>query len=238
MLFIVYYIPVNNSSRKSGNKPPFTVFLAATVMIFFLSLSTADSIGFVPDYIDGSTSFDSAQDGSLATGGSDSQNIALASLPELGEETLAVSGVAPERLIISAIDLDLAIQNPATRDINTLDALLQNGPARYVDSAKLDEQGNMIIFAHSSNLPIVRNKMYQAFNKIPELKAGDTITLTAEGKAYMYSVVSIITADATNTNIDMSPSKGTRLTLVTCDTLTGKSARFVLEASFVGTYNI
>ena len=208
-----------------------TVFLAATVVIFFLSLSTADSVGFVPDYIDGSTS--------LTTSGSDSQNnIALASLPELGEETPAVSGVAPERLIIPAIDLDLAVQNPATRDISALDALLQNGPARYVDSAQLGEVGNMIIFAHSSNLPIVRNKMYQAFNKVPELKTGDTITLTAQGKAYMYSVVSIITADATNTNIDMSPEKGTRLTLVTCDTLTGKSARYVLEASFVGTYDI
>ncbi len=230
MLFIVYYIPVNNSSRKSGNKPPFTVFLAATVMIFFLSLSTADSIGFVPDYIDGSTP--------LTTSGSGTQNVALASLPELGQETPAVSGVEPERLIISAIDLDLAIQNPSTRDIGTLDALLQNGPARYVDSAQLGEVGNMIIFAHSSNLPVVRNKMYQAFNKIPKLKAGDTITLTAQGKAYMYSVVSLTTADASNTSIDMSPAKGTRLTLVTCDTLTGKSARYVLEASFVGTYDI
>ncbi|OGG54946.1 hypothetical protein A3C20_02605 [Candidatus Kaiserbacteria bacterium RIFCSPHIGHO2_02_FULL_55_25] len=222
---------MNNSSHKSEDRPPVTVFLAATVVIFFLSLSTADSVGFVPDYIDGSTS--------LTTSGSDSQNnIALASLPELGEETPAVSGVAPERLIIPAIDLDLAVQNPATRDISALDALLQNGPARYVDSAQLGEVGNMIIFAHSSNLPIVRNKMYQAFNKVPELKTGDTITLTAQGKAYMYSVVSIITADATNTNIDMSPEKGTRLTLVTCDTLTGKSARYVLEASFVGTYDI
>ncbi|OGG78503.1 hypothetical protein A3F56_01545 [Candidatus Kaiserbacteria bacterium RIFCSPHIGHO2_12_FULL_55_13] len=227
----MYYIAVNNSSHKSEDRPPVTVFLAATVVIFFLSLSTADSVGFVPDYIDGSTS--------LTTSGSDSQNnIALASLPELGEETPAVSGVAPERLIIPAIDLDLAVQNPATRDISALDALLQNGPARYVDSAQLGEVGNMIIFAHSSNLPIVRNKMYQAFNKVPELKTGDTITLTAQGKAYMYSVVSIITADATNTNIDMSPEKGTRLTLVTCDTLTGKSARYVLEASFVGTYDI
>ena len=158
-IFIVYYISVNTTSHKSGNKPPFTVFLAATVMIFFLSLSTADSIGFVPDYIDGS-----------ATASAGSQSIALASLPELGEETPAVSGIAPERLIIPAIDLDLAVQNPATRDINALDALLQNGPARYVDSAKLGEQGNMIIFAHSSNLPIVRNKMYQAFNKIPSLR--------------------------------------------------------------------
>ena len=38
-----------------------------------------------------------------------------------------------------------------------------------------------------------------------------------------------------DTTIDLSVSLGTKLTLVTCDTLTGKSARFVLTADFVGT---
>jgi sortase (surface protein transpeptidase) len=78
--------------------------------------------------------------------------------------------------------------------------------------------------------------MFQAFNKIPDLKAGDSITLTgADGTRYVYSVGRVYKADAENTSIDMSPSLGTRLVLVTCDTLTGKSARFVLEASLVGT---
>ena len=54
----------------------------------------------------------------------------------------------------------------------------------------------------------------------------------------MYSVVSIITADAYQHQHRHVARKGTRLTLVTCDTLTGKSARYVLEASFVGTYDI
>jgi sortase (surface protein transpeptidase) len=128
------------------------------------------------------------------------------------------------------------VQNPTTKDLGALDALLTSGPARYVDSAKLGEAGTMIIFAHSSHLPIVHNKMYQAFNKIPDLKAGDSITLTGEdGVRYLYSVSRVYKADAESTSIDMSPSLGTRLVLVTCDTLTGKSARFVLEASLVGT---
>jgi LPXTG-site transpeptidase (sortase) family protein len=233
---MVYYLGVNNSRHTETKKPPFTVFLAATIVIFFLSLSSADSIDLVPNYIDGSSA-----------SAADSQSVALSSLPQLGlsgqGETAATDatttvGFEPERLIIPAIGLDLAVQNPSTRDIDTLDALLQNGPARYVDSAKLGEAGNMIIFAHSSHLPIVHNKMFQAFNKIPDLKAGDSITLTAGGTAYMYSVVSVTKADVSDTSIDMSASKGTRLTLVTCDTLTGKSARYVLEADFVGTYTL
>ncbi|MFA7309331.1 MAG: sortase [Candidatus Paceibacterota bacterium] len=214
-------------------KPPFGVFLAATVLIFFLALSTADSIGFVPDYIDGTAPIASRE------------QLPLSDLPTLGDsvldeaqDTAATVGIIPERIVIPAIDMDLAVQNPSTRDINALDALLVNGPARYIDSAKLGEVGNMIIFAHSSHLPIVHNAMYKAFNRVPELSAGDMVTLQANGKNYLYSVTSITTADASNTKIDMSTTLGTRLTLVTCDTLTGKSARFVLEASYVGSYDI
>jgi LPXTG-site transpeptidase (sortase) family protein len=214
--------------QHKPKKPPFGVFLSAVIVMFFLTLSSADSVGFVPYYIDGSLS---PQD----------QKLALSDLPLLGEAQKEVSKVTekqhtalPERIVIPSISMDLAIQNPSTRDVNILDALLQQGPARYVDSAKLGESGNMIIFAHSSHLPIVHNQMFRAFNRVPELKAGDSINLLAEGKTYIYTVVSVEKADATDTSIDLSKTLGTRLTLVTCDTLTGKSARFILTADFVG----
>jgi len=210
------------------------VFFAAVLVVFFTSLSTADSLGFVPDYIDGTTP---------ASAGT--QSVALSSLPQLGisadpaiasTSTPTTEGILPVRIKIGAISMDLPVQNPDTRNVDTLDTLLQQGPARYVDSAKLGESGNMIIFAHSSHLPIVHNKMFQAFNGIPELKAGDSITVTgADGKRYLYSVDSVTKADVdSGTTIDLSPTQGTKLTLVTCDTLTGKSARYILVADFVG----
>jgi LPXTG-site transpeptidase (sortase) family protein len=123
--------------------------------------------------------------------------------------------------------------------VNTLDNLLKSGPAHYINSADLGQAGNLIIFAHSSHLPIVINKMFQAFNKVPDLNAGDSITIVgSDGKNYLYSVVSVVKADVNNgTTIDTSPTHGTNLTLVTCDTLTGVSARFVLTATFVGVSN-
>jgi LPXTG-site transpeptidase (sortase) family protein len=229
---------VSHISSKSldaaQGKPPKAVFVSATIVIFFLSLSAADSVGFVPYYVDGSTS--------LTTSGSTQadEQVALSDLPMLGEETQTDATPAPVvtfpvRLKIPAINLDLKVQNPVTTDIDTLDALLVNGPARYADSAQLGEVGNTIIFAHSSHLPIVHNAMYKAFNRIPELKSGDTITLVGQdGKSYLYTVDSIVKADATDTSIDLS-TDATKLTLVTCDTLTGKSARYVLTAYFVGT---
>ena len=213
-----------------ANKAPRSVFVATSVMLFFLSLSAADSIGFVPYYIDGSSS-----------------QLALANLPELGEEmTISEqetasngqqneSGTKPTHISIPSINLDLPVQNPDTHDVAALDELLKQGPARYVDSALLGEKGNVLIFAHSSHLPVVRNQMYKAFNEIPELTAGDTITLTGGGKQYFYSVVSIRRADANEEQIDISKT-GERLTLVTCDTLTSKSTRWIAEAELIGSY--
>src|SRR3989344_2128590 len=210
---------------RHQQKPPKRVFFAASIVMFFLSLSAADSIGFVPYYIDGTPSSD--------------ERVALSNLPELGSEPVpaeepTLPTALPERIIIPAIGLDLPVSNPATRDLASLDAILQNGPARYVDSAELGEKGNVLIFAHSSRLPVVHNQMYRAFNRVSELSPGDTITISGEGKSYIYTVSSVRRGNASDEIIDLSQDGGTRLTLVTCDTLTSKDSRWILEADFVG----
>lgn len=214
--------------KNPRNKPPVSVFLAATTVVFFLSLSAADSVGFVPFYIDGTASDRPA-------------SVSLSNLPELGEEVTEPApeevGVLPSRIRIPAIDLDLPVLNPDTRDIDKLDAILKNGPARYVDSALLGQKGNVLIFGHSSHLPIVHNQMYKAFNRVPDLKEGDTITVEGEGKEFSYRVLSVDSVDANDGVIDLSKS-GNHLTIVTCDTLTSKSARFVVEAELVGSYEL
>ncbi|MBI5003733.1 sortase [Candidatus Kaiserbacteria bacterium] len=212
---------------KMGQKPPFSVFVALTVFLFFCALSAADSIGFVPYYIDGTAPSVSAP----------SQNdlVTTPSAAPAQNDTAVTSIIVPTHISIPAAGIDLPVQNPSTRNIDTLDALLQSGPARYVDSATLGQAGNVLIFAHSSHLPIVHNQMFRAFNNIPDLKAGDSITLTGDdGSSYLYRVTSVRKANADDAIIDLSPSIGTKLTLVTCDTLTSKSARFILEADFVG----
>jgi len=208
-----------DTETSSRQKAPKRVFFAAVVVIFFLTLSAADSIGFVPSYIDGSIS-----------------EVALKDLPQLGLPAQAgeSTGILPERIVIPSINLDLPIQNPATKDVELLDAALQKGPVRYMDSAQLGEKGNILVFAHSSHLPIVHNQMYRAFNNISDLKEGDSIIVSGEGKEYTYRVTSVRHADATEEMIDLSKAKGTRLTLSTCDTFGKKTARWVVEAELVG----
>lgn len=212
---------------KAPAKPPVTVFLAATIVVFFLTLSAMDSVGFVPYYIDGTTPRD---------------KVSIAELPELGEEKIELpteeeEGLAPSRLRIPAIDLDLPVLNPQTRDIAKLDEVLKDGPARYVDSALLGEKGNVLIFGHSSHLPVVHNPMYKAFNRVPDLVEGDSIEVEGEGKVYTYRVLAVRSVDAEEGIIDLS-REGNRLTIVTCDTLTSKSARFVVDAELIGSYEL
>jgi len=212
---------------------PKSVFFAVTVMVFILTLSAAESVGFVPYYVDGT------EPRSLA---GQARTLAIADLPELGDEvepveiTTPVSGVAkPSRIRIPSVGMDLPVSNPETRDTEELFDLLKAGPARFVDSALLGEKGNVIIFGHSSHLPVVSVPMYKAFNSIPKLKAGDSIMIEGGGKEYMYSVISVKKVDVSVGQIDMS-KEGNKLTIVTCDTLSGKSARFVLEAELIGSY--
>ncbi len=232
-------------SHNNPKRPPFAVYLASTVILFVLTLSVADSLGLVPDYIDGTASekvaLNETADLPAQTG-----SLPISNLPELGPEPVrqvaetpaptSAQTAKPTKIIIPAIGMNLPVQNPTTRDLAALDALLQKGPARYVDSAQLGQRGNVIIFAHSSNLPVVHNQMYKAFNRVPELTAGDTITIVGDdGQKYLYSVLSVRKANASDATIDLSPRIGTKLTLVTCDTLTSKDARFILEADFIGT---
>ena len=230
---------------QNEKKMPIGVFFSVTTIIFFTSLSAADSIGFVPYYIDGSTPASTGSSESVST----LDVVALSSLPELGADDGFAKQIAvptpasaviprttkPTRIEIGAVSIDLPVQNPVTRDIGALDTLLQKGPARYVDSAEIGEKGNVIIFAHSSHLPIVHNQMFRAFNKIPDLSVGDSITLVgADDVRYLYSVRSVVKASIDSGTTIATVSDVPILTLVTCDTLTGKSARFVLTADFVG----
>ncbi|MBI2610856.1 sortase [Candidatus Kaiserbacteria bacterium] len=228
------------ASNRTQTRPPAPVFLAATIVIFFLSLSAAESVGFVPCYVDGTECVAPAPVRSISVGPFDSSRgvVALSELPELGPEVVAaeetVIGILPDRIVIPEIDLDLQVQNTESRDIDVLYEELKSGPIRYVDSARLGEKGNILIFGHSSRLPVVKNQMYKAFNRISELERGDVIRVSGGGREYLYNVISVEQRDTEDPTSGISLAKeGKRLTLVTCDTLTGKTARFILEADFV-----
>lgn len=229
-------------------------------ILFVLTLSSLNSVGLVPDYVDGTGTF--ARD-SMVTDAhakalpNEEGQLALNDIPRLGEEVvlaplaenMATPGVQPlgqpimvetpikpTRIVIHAIGKDLPISNPESTEVAALDDALLSSVVRYPLSAELNQDGNVFIFGHSSHLPVVKNQMFKAFNDLELLEEGDTIKLIGEGESHIYRVSSVKQVDANEALIDLSVGHGKRLTLSTCDSFGGKSSRWVVEADFVGSY--
>lgn len=146
-------------------------------------------------------------------------------------ETVVVE--MPQKIEIPSLNLSANISNPETADIAELDGWLLKGAVRYPTSARLGEDGNVVLFGHSSYLPVVGNRAYKAFNDIQKLKGGDKIIVYSSGIAYVYAVISV-TKESLNDNKPISLAKtGRRLTLVTCNSFATKDDRFVVVADLV-----
>jgi LPXTG-site transpeptidase (sortase) family protein len=144
---------------------------------------------------------------------------------------------APVRIMAKTIGMNVSVSNPTSSDVDVLDTALLKGAVRYPTSALLGVDGTVLLFGHSSYLPIVHNQNYKAFDGIQNLKVGETISVYSATREYRYSVVSVKLADATQDVVQL-PATGKHLILVTCDSFTKKTNRFVVTADFVGTYSL
>jgi len=162
--------------------------------------------------------------------------VSLASSPMLASSTSAVPARLPEapvKIEIPSISLSARVENPASTQVSILDAALLSGAVRYPTSAQLNQDGNVVLFGHSSYLPIVNNPAYKTFDGIQKLKAGDTITVYSADAAYTYSVASVAKMSADSADGIPLEVTGRQLTLATCNSFGKKSDRFVVTADFV-----
>lgn len=148
----------------------------------------------------------------------------------------AVAAEYPSTVTIPSIHLEVPVANPTSASPSVLDAELLKGAVRYPTSGLLGSKGsNVVIFAHSSYLPIVHNQAYKAFDGIQKLSQGDKIYVSGTDRTYVYVVDTVNQADASKAGIPLSV-EGNKLTLITCDSFSSKSGRFVVQATFVESY--
>lgn len=138
----------------------------------------------------------------------------------------------PVRVAARSIGLDESVANPESTDIAVLDAALLKGAVRYPTSAQLGQDGTVLIFGHSSGLPVVHNQNFKAFNGIQNLKAGEIVSVYSGAMEYRYAVTGVRLANAEEDVIEL-PSSGKFLTLVTCNSFGKKTDRYVVMAAFV-----
>ena len=193
-------------------------FLVVFLLVFFVSFSTLVTLDLVPD----------------------APKPAVDTTPKVTLSAAAIEAAkpAPEepiKLDIPSIKLSTNIENPTTTDIDALDAELLKGAVRYPTSAELGQNGNVILFGHSSYLPVVHNQAYKLFDGIQNLHVGDEIMVTSETAQYVYKVETVTKEDANSAAIPLSVGEPT-LTLSTCDSFATKSDRFIVVATLVGSH--
>ena len=138
----------------------------------------------------------------------------------------------PSKIIFDSLDKEVVVLNPTSRSIAELDAALLEGAVRHPDSANFTEEGNMFILAHSSYLPNVLNKNFQAFNGIQKLDWGDTVRVQSGDREYEYFVEKVYMARAEDVVVPETPGEA-RLTLSTCNSFGAKDDRYIVEAKLV-----
>ena len=144
----------------------------------------------------------------------------------------------PTKIKITKINLSASVVNPTTTGIEVLDKELLKGVVRYPTSAKLGEVGNVVLFGHSSYLPIVNNQAYKTFNGIQKLAVGDVVIVYSSNTAYTYRVRSVTKESADNNTAIQLSMNDKVLTLVTCNSFAAKQDRFVVTADFVESHSI
>jgi len=160
-------------------------------------------------------------------------------IPEVDTEEVPTN-VDPEPQKIIFDDLNgrtIDVLNPTSRAIVDLDNALLKGVVRHPDSADFASTGNIFILGHSSYLPNVFNKNFQAFNEIQSLTWGDTIRLQSSDTEYVYRVDRVYKASASLLEVPNSRGEA-KLTLATCNSFGSRDDRFIVEASLVETKNL
>jgi len=149
---------------------------------------------------------------------------------ENSQPALAVtSAEMPLSISIAKLDKTIDVLNPISRTIADLDTALLDGVVRHPDYATLAQEGNVFILGHSSYLPNVFNKNFQAFNGIQDLQWGDIIEVTSADTVYEYRVEKVYRARAQDVTVPIADT-GNMLTLATCNSFGSVDDRYIVEA--------
>jgi LPXTG-site transpeptidase (sortase) family protein len=140
----------------------------------------------------------------------------------------------PVSMYIEKLDRTVDVLNPVSRTIADLDTALLEGAVRHPDSAAPNQDGNVFILGHSSYLPNVFNRNFQAFNGIQNLEWGDTITLTSNAVIYTYRVEKVYKARASDVTVPIADT-GQMLTIATCNSFGSTDDRYIVEATLQAT---
>jgi LPXTG-site transpeptidase (sortase) family protein len=142
-----------------------------------------------------------------------SRNVANTEIIATGE----AGGNTPE-IIIPKINVEI----PVVYDVNTIEEAavekgLERGVVHYANTSLPGQDGNVVIFGHSSNNIFNPGKYKFAFVLLSRLENGDTFYLQKDGKRYTYQIYKKQIVNPSNVGVLTDAEKSATATLITCD---------------------
>ncbi len=221
LLFAIDFVP------ESPEQTAGTVGIAEAATVTFMTsdLIPADAMAEAPET-------PAATPPSTVRASVPARSLSQASAPAPLQNTAPVTDL-PVRIAIPKVGINTPVGNPTAITSAALDTALLKGAVRYPGSGSLSDGQRMFIFGHQSYLPVVRNKAFQAFNGLQNVRAGDEIIVYSSSALNRYRVVSIEYVDASASGVELG-GNDRMLYLVTCDSFGNKkSKRYKVAAEFV-----
>lgn len=138
---------------------------------------------------------------------------------------------APPRIIINKINVNAPViyDQKTVNEANFLQAL-HNGVVHYPQTSFPGQQGNVVIFGHSSGQWWAPGNYKFVFTLLDKLKLQDLIFLDYNGTRYIYRVYDITVVKPTDLSVLNQGSNNT-LTLITCTPVGTSAKRLIVKAT-------
>lgn len=150
------------------------------------------------------------------------------STPIIATGAAAIS--ANPELIIPKINVQIPIIYATDNSDNTIENDLEGGVVHYADTAMPGQDGNLVIFGHSSNNIFNPGRYKFAFVLLSRLSSGDTFYIDNGGHRYTYQVYQKEIVSPTDVSVLELSDKPATATLITCDPPGTSTNRLVVSA--------
>ncbi len=133
---------------------------------------------------------------------------------------------------VSSYSLSIPILGIQNASVSTLDNNLKEHLVNYEGTAIPGDNGNSVIFGHSTLPQLFNPKDYTTiFATLYKLKLGDKIYATVNGVTYAYKIYNITVVDPNDTSIFSQNYNNSHLTLVTCTPPGTTWKRLIIKAN-------
>ena len=152
----------------------------------------------------------------------------VSSTPIIVSHSTTVTDPIP-KVIIPKINVEIpVVYDLGTTEESAIQNALEDGVVHYDNTPQPGQEGNVVVFGHSSNNIFNEGKYKFAFVLLSRLETGDIFYLTKDGTRYAYKIYDKKIVKPTAIEVLGATDRPDTATLITCDHLSTTLNRVVV----------